>query len=134
MNPKPTKLSILEGVLTYYTTGKISVGEKILVSLLVLGYVFFPIDLIPDVFPVIGWLDDIGIGALFLAFCNWRCNKVIAEEGKDTKSGEDIQPEPNTREKEVLPVMEPRKSDHGAPSLLTSSAKSREESIFSPKK
>lgn len=130
MTGKPTKLSILEGALGYYTSGKIGVGEKVLASLLVLGYIVWPIDLIPDV-PVIGWLDDIGVGALFLAYCNWRCSKAIAEEGKAAKSGE---ADPmNRQEKEVFPA-EPGEGDHGTPQVPSIHAKSGEESIFSSRK
>ena len=31
-------------------------------------YVISPVDLIPDVLPVIGWLDDVGVLGLALAF------------------------------------------------------------------
>ena len=38
-------------------------GRKVLLFLAVL-YVVSPIDAIPDVIPVIGWLDDIGVLSL----------------------------------------------------------------------
>lgn len=38
-----------------------------LVALAAVVYLISPIDLIPDVIPVIGWMDDAGILALFLS-------------------------------------------------------------------
>ena len=133
MNPKPTKLSILEGAIGYYTSGKISIGEKVLASLLLLGYIFFPIDLLPDVIPVIGWLDDIGIGALFLAYCNWRCNAVNTKEDERIVSpaspqpGSDFSPEPSSTD-------DLKSSSLIVPSRLQGAGKKTEESIFTSKK
>jgi uncharacterized membrane protein YkvA (DUF1232 family) len=39
-----------------------------LLAVAALAYVLFPLDLIPDVIPVVGWLDDIGITALLLGY------------------------------------------------------------------
>jgi uncharacterized membrane protein YkvA (DUF1232 family) len=44
-----------------------STGLKLLFLLSAL-YVLTPADLIPDLVPVIGWLDDIGVAALAAAF------------------------------------------------------------------
>ncbi len=38
---------------------------------LALAYVVWPVDAIPDVIPVVGWLDDLGVVALASAFL-WR--------------------------------------------------------------
>ena len=38
------------------------------VGLLAVLYVLSPIDVIPDVLPVIGWLDDLGVIGLALGF------------------------------------------------------------------
>lgn len=35
---------------------------------LTIGYVLFPLDLIPDVVPIVGWLDDLGLGAVAFAY------------------------------------------------------------------
>jgi uncharacterized membrane protein YkvA (DUF1232 family) len=40
-------------------------------KLLVVGaiaYVVMPLDLVPDVIPVVGWLDDLGVAAIALAY------------------------------------------------------------------
>jgi uncharacterized membrane protein YkvA (DUF1232 family) len=34
-------------------------------------YVIFPIDLVPDLIPIWGWLDDAGAVTLALAFLSW---------------------------------------------------------------
>lgn len=36
-------------------------------GLAALAYVLMPVDLVPDVLPVIGWLDDLGVVAAFVA-------------------------------------------------------------------
>ena len=77
----------------YYSCGLISWWEKIGVTAFVLLYILSPIDLIPDV-PIIGWLDDIGIGALFAAYCSWRVQKMetqkkTIQENRDS-SGNDV--------------------------------------------
>ena len=39
-----------------------------LLGLLAVAYVVVPFDAIPDVVPVLGWLDDVGVVAAALAF------------------------------------------------------------------
>ncbi|MEP7084214.1 MAG: DUF1232 domain-containing protein [Betaproteobacteria bacterium] len=45
-------------------------------ALLALLYVVWPFDLVPDVIPVLGWLDDLTIGPLLL----WAAAKLIPGE------------------------------------------------------
>jgi uncharacterized membrane protein YkvA (DUF1232 family) len=42
----------------------------------VLVYILFPFDVLPDIIPVLGWLDDIGIAAGML----WFLSRYIQEE------------------------------------------------------
>jgi uncharacterized membrane protein YkvA (DUF1232 family) len=44
-----------------------SLGGKVFV-VLALVYVISPLDLIPDVVPVLGWLDDLGVIAIALGY------------------------------------------------------------------
>jgi uncharacterized membrane protein YkvA (DUF1232 family) len=44
----------------YLRAPDVGKGRKVLL-LLAVAYVISPIDAIPDVIPVIGWLDDIGV-------------------------------------------------------------------------
>jgi uncharacterized membrane protein YkvA (DUF1232 family) len=39
-----------------------------LLGLLAAVYVVLPVDLVPDVLPVVGWLDDVGVMAAVVAF------------------------------------------------------------------
>ena len=37
-------------------------------ALAVLAYVIFPLDIIPDVIPIVGWMDDLGITAILVGY------------------------------------------------------------------
>ena len=64
----------------YFTNGNISTLEKVFVTAFVLLYFISPLDIIPDVIPVLGWADDVGVGALFAAFCAWRNQHSLAKD------------------------------------------------------
>ena len=92
--------NLIPSVARYFTCREISFAEKFLICALGLLYILSPIDLVPDVLPVVGWLDDLGIGALFLAYCSWRVNRVKPvdspkDEVIDT-TAKDVSPEPES--------------------------------------
>ncbi|HEY3446936.1 MAG TPA: DUF1232 domain-containing protein [Myxococcales bacterium] len=57
----------LKDAIAYFRDGSVSVFHKA-VGLLAILYVFSPIDLSPDVIPVLGWLDDVGVITLVATF------------------------------------------------------------------
>jgi uncharacterized membrane protein YkvA (DUF1232 family) len=56
--------------------------SKLLV-LLAVAYVVWPIDLIPDAIPVLGWLDDLGLASIAMAFVARAVAKYRAHENAD---------------------------------------------------
>ena len=57
----------VQGAHSFFRDQKVSLSTKLLGVLAVL-YVVSPIDLIPDVIPFFGWLDDVGVLALVAAW------------------------------------------------------------------
>jgi uncharacterized membrane protein YkvA (DUF1232 family) len=55
----------------YLNSGRCSGMDRILI-LAALLYLISPIDAIPDVIPVVGWLDDIGVATAVLGFLNHK--------------------------------------------------------------
>ncbi len=39
------------------------------------AYVVFPFDAVPDLTPIIGWLDDLGVGTASLVFLSWALGR-----------------------------------------------------------
>lgn len=64
-------------------------------------YLIWPIDLVPDLAPIIGWLDDIGITALAIAYLVHASGLYLKDKDDQTKqidishSREDGNPENN---------------------------------------
>jgi len=58
----------------YFSRGESSGGDKLLVAGALL-YLISPIDLVPDVIPVVGWLDDIGVAGYVLAFISGKISE-----------------------------------------------------------
>jgi len=63
----------------YVLSGKISGTDKVIVIAALL-YIISPLDLIPDVIPVVGWMDDIGVAAFVLSFISGKLDSHAIEE------------------------------------------------------
>ena len=51
----------------YFISPDISVSKKIIVGGAIL-YIITPLDIIPDIIPILGWLDDIGVATFALNY------------------------------------------------------------------
>ena len=58
----------------YLSSGRCTTTDKALI-LGALLYLISPIDAIPDLVPVVGWLDDIGVATAILAFLNHKISE-----------------------------------------------------------
>ncbi len=74
-------LDKVEKLLEFLQSDKISVGAKAVVIAAIL-YAISPVDLVPDVIPVVGWLDDLAV--IGLAFEYVRRSLKKAEENSDS--------------------------------------------------
>jgi uncharacterized membrane protein YkvA (DUF1232 family) len=57
----------LAHVASYLRSPRVSRWRKLL-GFVALAYVVLPADLVPDLVPVLGWLDDVGVVAAAFAF------------------------------------------------------------------
>ena len=57
----------IDDAVAYFRDPQVSIWSK-LAGLFAVAYVVWPFDLIPDFIPVIGWLDDVGVVGLIVAF------------------------------------------------------------------
>ena len=64
------KIGRARALVRYFRDGEASLFGKLFVFA-ALVYVISPVDMIPDVVPVVGWLDDIGVMSLAVAWM-WR--------------------------------------------------------------
>jgi uncharacterized membrane protein YkvA (DUF1232 family) len=68
--PSLKKIGRARAFVRYFRDPQASVLGKLFV-LAVVAYVICPVDLIPDVVPVVGWLDDLGFASLAMAWV-WK--------------------------------------------------------------
>lgn len=81
-----------KALVRYFRDGEASFFGKLFVVLSV-AYVVMPLDAIPDFVPVVGWLDDMGVGAIALAFLGSVVGKYRAG-GADVLDGGAAVPAP----------------------------------------
>lgn len=62
---------------------KSGISTKVLL-VLALAYLLLPVDLVPDVLPLAGWLDDLGVIALVASWIGARFKRSRAEEAPGT--------------------------------------------------
>ncbi|MBI5532310.1 MAG: DUF1232 domain-containing protein [Deltaproteobacteria bacterium] len=60
-------VSDLGAMVRFFRDSEASTAGKVFV-LLAIAYIVCPVDAIPDVAPLIGWLDDLGVAALTLMY------------------------------------------------------------------
>jgi uncharacterized membrane protein YkvA (DUF1232 family)/GTPase SAR1 family protein len=63
----------------YFCSNKTTPQDKILIAAALI-YIVAPIDFIPDLLPVIGWIDDIGIAGFALNHLNNKLSELALEE------------------------------------------------------
>lgn len=64
------KIGRARALVRYFRDREASLVGKLFVLAAVV-YVISPVDLIPDAFPIVGWLDDMGVMSLAVAWM-WR--------------------------------------------------------------
>ena len=87
-----------------YSDSRLPLWKKIFVSL-VIGYLFSPIDLIPDFIPVIGYLDDLIIVPIGIYISLRLIPSEILEDSKKRIEEEDIQQIPVGRKTALLIIL-----------------------------
>jgi uncharacterized membrane protein YkvA (DUF1232 family) len=70
MTKSLARIGRARAVIRYFRDREASVLGKLFV-LAALVYVVSPVDLIPDAIPIVGWLDDVGVMTLAVAWM-WR--------------------------------------------------------------
>jgi uncharacterized membrane protein YkvA (DUF1232 family) len=68
----------------YLQSGKVSGFEKAVLAAALL-YLITPTDVLPDWIPLVGWMDDLGVAALVVAFITHRLDAFEGGKGKGKK-------------------------------------------------
>ena len=61
------KIGYVPALLRFFRDPQASLFGKVFV-LLTVAYIVWPLDFIPDVAPVLGWLDDLGFASIAIAY------------------------------------------------------------------
>lgn len=67
----------------FFQDPKASTAGKLFI-LLAVAYIVCPVDAIPDLAPVLGWLDDIGVAAVVFAYIGRVLGKYKKQDAIDT--------------------------------------------------
>ena len=79
MKADPAKVTLARQLFEKLRKGDTWTPRNTILAILAMLYIVSPIDIIPDWFPIIGWLDDIGI--LSAALC-----MILRKPGVENKS------------------------------------------------
>jgi uncharacterized membrane protein YkvA (DUF1232 family) len=80
----------------FFLSPTAGIGSKLLV-LASLIYLFLPVDLVPDVIPVVGWLDDMGFVAVALGYLARTIGKYRKDLEAKTEPPKALPPAPSAR-------------------------------------
>lgn len=67
-----------KGILLFLKDSKADWKPKLLV-VLAIGYLLWPIDVLPDMIPILGWLDDFGAGTLAMWYLSRSAKRYLTE-------------------------------------------------------
>lgn len=71
------------GIWAYLKDPKANWKPKALV-VVAIAYLFWPLDALPDLAPILGWLDDIGFAGIATWYLGHATNKYLAAQTKDS--------------------------------------------------
>jgi uncharacterized membrane protein YkvA (DUF1232 family) len=81
-------ISDIGALIRFFRDPESSLAGKLFIVLSV-AYIVFPLDFIPDLAPVLGWLDDMGVAALALAYV-LKATRRYKDEGSDAQPAQVI--------------------------------------------
>jgi len=73
-----------DAIVDFVLDKKAPIGPKLFI-ILALVYIISPADVLPDVFPIIGWIDDLGLTGIAIFILSRAVNHYIS--GKDKGIG-----------------------------------------------
>ncbi len=70
----PAKRPGFFSLIRYFFDPKVPAGRKLLIVGLIF-YILSPIDLLPDIMPLVGWFDDLAVGTFLWSFISQELTK-----------------------------------------------------------